>query len=362
MKMRLILHIGSDKTGTTSIQETLSRSRDNLAQEGILYPNLANDNNHNLLPIALSDERARQPRRLIHRYGNAQNILAVSRQAWRDMSQQVQHGSFHTVILSAEHFFGVAQPDRLMELVQEAIPGLNETRIVAYLRRPSSHFVARLQQKLKAQHALVTPERIIYSNYLAAWKKVGNLDLREFNQAKLHNGDVVQDFWNRELKDLPFSRVAASSTRQNRSLSAEGLYLLQRFRQSRYPQQEGVIFRDSDALLRRIMLAEQSNHENVSFTRLKLHKQIRDFVDYSTPDNEVLKSDFGFQFDFQKQDRIVDQASLQSPVEPSQLSDLVPINMQKVDLLARLLQTDKRISFFKRWLLNRKLRACLEQV
>ena len=36
--MKILLHIGSPKTGTTTLQRTLYASRDTLADRGILYP------------------------------------------------------------------------------------------------------------------------------------------------------------------------------------------------------------------------------------------------------------------------------------------------------------------------------------
>jgi len=43
------------------------------------------------------------------------------------------------------------------------------------------------------------------------------------------------------------------------------------------------------------------------------------------------------------------------------LTDIVSVDMKKVDLLVELLQTDKRVLLPNRWLLNRKLKACVQQ-
>ena len=102
--MRLILHIGSDKTGTTSIQKALSLSRNYLAQKGVLYPQLENSDNHNLLAVSFMGKERRQPRRLVRRYGNSDAVLSASGNAWLAIKQQLEQNDFHTVILSGEHF------------------------------------------------------------------------------------------------------------------------------------------------------------------------------------------------------------------------------------------------------------------
>src|SRR5438309_11963248 len=43
------LHIGTEKTGTTSIQNFLAQNRDHLREKGILYPRAAGNQNHTAL-------------------------------------------------------------------------------------------------------------------------------------------------------------------------------------------------------------------------------------------------------------------------------------------------------------------------
>lgn len=358
--MRLILHIGSGKTGTTSIQKALSLSRNYLTQKGVLYPELGNADNHNLLAASFRETGQPQPRRLLGRYGSSDGVLLASRDAWLAVKQQAERNDFHTVILSGEFFFRHVEHHGLAVQNKRIFPNLESTQVVAYLRRPSSHYVASLQQRLKAEHSISLPERRVYSAHLAAWNNVGDLQLFEFNKTALHSQDVVQDFWIRTLGSLPLS-PGASPIRTNKSLSAEGLYVLQRFRQARYPDKEGVFFRDCDELLKRILLIEESNSKNASFTRLRLHEDIRNHIDYSTDDNEVLLEKFGFQFDFLKREAPPRNSHLHNLREPLDLTDIVSVDMKKVDLLVELLQTDKRVLLPSRWLLNRKLKACLQQ-
>lgn len=358
--MHLILHIGSSKTGTTSIQQALSLSRNYLAQRGVLYPKLGNADNHNLLAASFRGSGRPQPRRLLQRYGSSDAVLSASRNAWLSVKQQAAQNDFHTIILSGEFFFRQVEHNGLAEQNKLIFPNLDSTQVIAYLRRPSSYYVSDLQQKLKAAHDISMPEREVYAEGLAVWESIGDLQLFEFNKSTLHCEDIVQDFWKTTLGSLPLP-PGATSIRMNTTLSAESLYLLQRFRQARYPDKQGVFFRDSDELLKRMLLVEESNSQNAQFTRLKLHQRIRNHIDYSTDDNEILLERFGFQFDFLKCETPPDDPHLHGLSEPLKLTDIVSVDMEKVDLLVELLRTDKRVFKPGRWLLDRKLQTCLQQ-
>src|SRR5438045_23824 len=51
MKTVCFLHIGTEKTGTTSIQNFLSKNRSRLEQQGILYPRSPGNQNHTALAV-----------------------------------------------------------------------------------------------------------------------------------------------------------------------------------------------------------------------------------------------------------------------------------------------------------------------
>src|ERR1700690_4476721 len=58
MKTTCFLHIGTEKTGTTSIQNFLSKNRPRLKKQGIIYPRSpGNQSQRDLTVYALGDER-----------------------------------------------------------------------------------------------------------------------------------------------------------------------------------------------------------------------------------------------------------------------------------------------------------------
>lgn len=96
--MKLILHIGQSKTGTSSIQTFLTRQRGTLLRQGFAYPSPVvagmevDLGSHNVVADALTD-LLRYPRYTAEQY-------------FSQFYERARKNNCHTMILSAEHFFG----------------------------------------------------------------------------------------------------------------------------------------------------------------------------------------------------------------------------------------------------------------
>ena len=64
--MKFIVHIGTHKTGTSSLQKFLLANEDKLACEKIHYAHLPNSKNANFLAGHIAYERYSQARKYIH--------------------------------------------------------------------------------------------------------------------------------------------------------------------------------------------------------------------------------------------------------------------------------------------------------
>ena len=105
--MKLILHIGQSKTGTTALQSFLLSNKNRLAQEGILYPDYyltgmpLNTLNHNSFAEELS--------------GLTRHPCLTFEEYCKQFTQEMKSTGCETMILSAESFFGAPQIWRLKE-------------------------------------------------------------------------------------------------------------------------------------------------------------------------------------------------------------------------------------------------------
>src|SRR3989344_5912389 len=98
--MQFILHIGQSKTGTTALQRFLSANRAGLVRRGILYPDVQlggirlNVLNHNPFADSLAGE-------VRHPHLSPEEYI-------KQFREQAVESNCHTILLSAESFFGGA--------------------------------------------------------------------------------------------------------------------------------------------------------------------------------------------------------------------------------------------------------------
>lgn len=91
---RCVVHIGTSKTGTTSLQMLLAGNRDVLLDSGVLYPDLRNRPNH--LHADLS------------RYFAGTSRPAEGKAAFKRLQEQIARYPHDVLLLSSEGFFGFA--------------------------------------------------------------------------------------------------------------------------------------------------------------------------------------------------------------------------------------------------------------
>ncbi|MBZ4023568.1 hypothetical protein CKO11_13985 [Rhodobacter sp. TJ_12] len=120
---RIILHIGTHKTATTTIQNVFYRNAALLARHGILYPKLGKPTGHH----GLSGDWYRDlPKNLQYSGG--------SRAAWRDLARRYASGD-HTVFLSSETL-SVGHPNGAPDYgwIRETLAPFEEVRVLCVLR------------------------------------------------------------------------------------------------------------------------------------------------------------------------------------------------------------------------------------
>jgi len=180
---RIIFHIGTPKTATTAIQNTLAANRDALRKKGVLYPAtdrppFPNHHKHNSLFKAVSGSEFEAERNLI--------------------LSEFEASGCHTMVLSAEGLSGVPL-DRLGFLRQLA-QGF-ETQTVCFLRRQDLFLESWWNQRVKRGDEADSVEmfyrqedtqfRIRYDRFLLdGWASFSTVSPVNFDQVK-RNGVVT---------------------------------------------------------------------------------------------------------------------------------------------------------------------------
>lgn len=333
--MRVILHIGMSKTGTSSIQATCSKNRGRLKAEGVLYPNINNMNRHSFLSVPFREGNV--PREFWTNYGADKND--ADRRAlefWQQVRDDVKSEKPDTLILSGEQFFPVVHFDALKAQLAEVAPG-SEVNVLCYLRHPCQHYLSAFQQIIKASSRIPRPGKTKWADNLTRWKAIGPLFLREFNRKKFRGGDVVLDF-------LDFSTGKALEGIEvdyaNETMSAEAMAIIQPFRKYLESNVDNVFNQQSIQLLNWMEKLGQDLPADLSPTKPALNEVVKYHVmDKSFRDVKRLKREFGFSFsdkslyDRQEINRRLDELTWDGDPRYEEIDDVIILDRKRVQAL-----------------------------
>ncbi len=242
--MRCVLHIGTEKTATTTLQQHLDRHRSALAAEGVGFTRSAGVGNNWRLAVAAYDDDRHDDRSADAGVGDAASRQGFRARLVADLKAEIatlraEHGA-ETVLFSSEHLHSrltsVSEVERLAELL-DAI-GVTHTTVVVYLREPVS-LAASLHSTL-VKHGLTRrvpppPEPGTYYHLLCdhrgsieRWETVFDVTPRLFEPDALTGGSIVSDLAHTLGAVVPMSGPELDDPHLNRSLSTAEIEVLAR--------------------------------------------------------------------------------------------------------------------------------------
>lgn len=243
-----IIHIGTEKTGSKTIQDFIYRNAKLLGQHGVGTLGLSEEHDdRSLVTYAMRD-------RLVDEHVSALSIEdAASRKTWRkafakqcaasvaEISEDIQ-----AILISSEHFHSrLVSVEEIRRLYKLLSPICDEFRIIVYLRRQdelarslaSTYFKTGLpggMQELR-DHLERLTKADHYFNYLkllTMWAKVfGKKALvpRRYGKQYFYDGDLLKDFIE-GTGILPGDAEYKRQNSHNVSLSPVALMTLDRFK------------------------------------------------------------------------------------------------------------------------------------
>ncbi|MEG6509460.1 hypothetical protein V6C03_10810 [Methyloligella sp. 2.7D] len=238
---RCILHIGTAKTGTTTLQASFAANRARLAEHGILYPQSPGETNHTKLAAYATDAGRMTPQKrfALLRFGG--NVDAFRRDLEEKMAAEFEGASQDTLLFSNEHLqlhlASQAEKQRLRQLLDR---WCEDYRVVVYLRRQDKAAVSLYSSRLKAGETDFDqvlpkigrrlPAFYDYRKLLEEYGAVFGMDRLEpaiFEPDALKDGDIVADFYARlGIADLSGFKTV---TPANESLNVEAQAFLASF-------------------------------------------------------------------------------------------------------------------------------------
>ena len=241
--MDAIIHIGTEKTGSTSLQHFLAENRPQLAAQGILYPITPGATCHTrLMTYCLNNNRQDDS----HVYMGL--LDPERRRQWQqkfanELNQELTQASANgisTVIFSSELFHSrLTHPEEITALKALLSPYFDSIRVLIYLRRQDELAVSLYSTRLKycendAGYFNEQDPHSAFFNYsilLHLWAEVfghSNINARVFSKTKLLQGDLIYD----ACQQLGInSQHLSASPAHNPSLNQHGQVFLARFNQ-----------------------------------------------------------------------------------------------------------------------------------
>lgn len=242
---KAILHIGTEKTGTTSIQKFLFQNRDRLQTVHTLFPRSGGFISNQRLVVY--GKQAPEPD-LAEPGLDVNDPVALAQ--WKDrfveehcaevLAFQASHPADSTLIYSAEHLQSrLTRVDEISRIARLLRPMFDEIRVVVYLRRQDKYALSAHSTSVRGGNRNTFAFEDInaagpYYNYrelLENWSEVFGQDaltVRLFERSRMQEGDVVSDFC--DLAGLDISRAGyVIPEPENEALSHTALTLLRRF-------------------------------------------------------------------------------------------------------------------------------------
>lgn len=294
-RLDLVLHVGMDKTGTSSIQVLLHCNRARLRELGVLVPESPGKTRHMRLSLFVkSDDEvansivwSRQP----------QSDPAEFRAAFqRNLYAEIEESGLERVLFTDEGLFGTSEPT-LGRLGRFSHAIGRSVRLVTYLRRQDDHLISRYQQQVKVGRTqrldewVDTDLSVMYDYHarLRAFERLVNpteLIVRRFERASFPDGSLYQDFLDAAGVEVSAADLERGPTR-NKSLDAESvefLRLLNLYRVEEHGAVPGLI----DNRTRVARLAEASTGPVLSLPADRLDRFLAQWED----SNERVARDF----------------------------------------------------------------------
>lgn len=229
--MTCYIHIGTAKTGTTSLQKFLLQNRENFEQ--FFYPSLSDDGN--CYKLALGSFKKNKFTNL-----TKQNNLQTQEEKeifcqnlYKNFNDDIKIHNAKDLIISSEHFSNSFDIEELKNFKNILCSfGITDFKIIVYIRDYPSFINALYNTYIKDGLTSVSIEEFpyninFYKDMLSMWEEVfekKNMIVRIFDKKELCNGSIIDDFLS--ILGVNNSKKLFKIVNQNESISHDGIQLL----------------------------------------------------------------------------------------------------------------------------------------
>lgn len=199
----IVLHIGTEKTGSTTLQHFLDANQQVLRELDICVPKSVAGNHLWLTAAALDDDKLTDTLRLLYGINDSQSLENFRRDVIDDSFMECVGAK--RAILSNEHcssrLLSYEELSRLHDMLARLT---DDIKVVLYLRRQDEFLLSTYSTSVRSgetAHLEIPTEDIIrtrydYSTLIRRWRDVfgPSVIVRIFDRSTLIEGDIVADF------------------------------------------------------------------------------------------------------------------------------------------------------------------------
>lgn len=333
---KALIHIGSSKTGSTAIQHSLAHA--NAEESGFGCLQTRGIPPHLVLAALYRDFDALDPY-IKSRFGNAAAVEAARPAVHAEIGRLLEQCP--NLVLSSEFLFS-APPERIRQLKADLLGhGIDDFRIVCYVREPAAHYLSDLQEFLKnntnLRRFLPQSYRYRFRETLQHWQAEfpGQLAVRAFERAAFPQGSVIHDFHGQIDDFFGTAQPAGPEFTRNESLCNLALFAMHHIQ-----RQVPALDRSTAGYQRRRTLREMldANARRMAErpARSALHASVARYVNQAhAEDLHWLAAEYGIRFAAAEDDSGTMPAVTLS--DPPRLAELVvpPPAQALIQLLSR---------------------------
>jgi hypothetical protein len=195
-RRRLILHIGMHKTGTTSIQNELSKSRDILEKHKVHYPVFRQANHSlNFGPLFVDNPNISELFKNAGVYG--EKAIEAEKNRLQEMwIKEFERFDGKDFIISGEQL-SLLSHDGVRRLRAFVAPYFDDVKIIVYVREPLSFLRSAMQQRIKGGKRYSHLPKLYKSRIIHYVQEFGdeNVIVRPFLSEAFAGGDLFTDFF-----------------------------------------------------------------------------------------------------------------------------------------------------------------------
>lgn len=240
---RLVLHIGTEKTGTTTLQRFLHSNRQRLLGDGWTLPKSLGEPDQRRLAAICNDDSFVDAFMRRHGLAEASARTAARAQWTRDFVKEVGAAATPNLVISSEHLSSrLFTPSEMDRLRQFLAPHFETIDVLVYLRDPVDAALSLLSTQVQVgdTNGTLPPPPTAWGEgndrswisvcdhrqTLQRWEAAfpGRLTVRIFEPEALVGGSVFADF--RTFLGIDGKPGYTEPERANESLGATGIALL----------------------------------------------------------------------------------------------------------------------------------------